>query len=134
MWGRESDGWETTATNPETIEGRIEYASTYSLYPQGLIDPSDFNAPSFVVQVSWRGEYQGKSEGGWVVHRGPMELLASSASKDPQWDLPERFRRWQYRFPTFEAALAAARAVVDHVKVNGRTWTQWQEKKKKGER
>lgn len=63
-----------------------------------------------------------------------MELLASSASNDPQWGLPERFRRWQYRFPTFEAALAAARAVVDHVKVNGRTWTQWQEKKGEGER
>lgn len=127
-------GGRTTATNPETIEGRIEHASTYSLYPQGLTDPSDFNAPSFVVQVSWRGEYQGKSGGGWVVHRGPMELLASSDPEAPQWDLPERFRRWQYRFATFEDALAAARAVVDHVKVNGRTWTQWQEKKGERER
>ena len=133
MRGRESDGWADNSNEPR--DHRRPHRARLYLQPlRGLTDPSGFNAPSFVVQVSWRGEYQGKSEGGWVVHRGPMELLASSASKDPQWDLPERFRRWQYRFPTFEAALAAARAVVDHVKVNGRTWTQWQEKKGKGER
>lgn len=118
----------STASNPEDVEGRIEHLAAYSIYPQGLTDLSDINAPSFEVQVKWRGEHQGRSGGGWSVSRGPFDLLASSAtSEEPRWDVPERFRRWQYRFATFEDALAAARAVVDLVKVNGRTWAQWRE-------
>lgn len=114
-----------TATNPETVDDRIEHTSGYNVYPQGLADLSNINAPSFEVQVKWRGEYQGRSGGGWSVSRGSAELLASSAGGTPQWDHPERFRRWQYRFTTFEEALAAARAVVDGVKVNGYVWEQW---------
>lgn len=114
------------ATNPTTIEGRTEHTSGYTLYPHGLNDLADINAPSFEVQVKWRGEYQGRSGGGWSVSRGSAELLRSSVKTGQKWDYPERFRRWQYRFPTFEEALSAARAVVDGVKVNGRTWAEWQ--------
>lgn len=116
-----------TAHAPQAIEDRIEHVSVYSVYPQGLTDLTDINAHSFEVQVRWRGEHQGRSGGGWSVSRGPMDLLTSSATDTPQWDMPERFRRWQYRFTEFEDALAAARAVVDAVKINGRTWAQWQE-------
>lgn len=119
-----------TATNPETVDDRIEHTSGYNVYPQGLADLSNINAPSFEVQVKWRGEYQGRSGGGWSVSRGSAELLASSVATGQKWDYPERFRRWQYRFATFEEALAAARTVVDHVKANGRTWAQWQEHEK----
>lgn len=84
------------ATNPATIEGRIEHTSGYSVYPHDLDDLDDINAPSVAT--------------------------------GQKWDYPERFRRWQYRFPTFEDALAAARTVVDDIKINGRTWAQWQER------
>lgn len=116
------------ATNPATIEGRIEHTSGYSVYPHGLDDLDDINAPSFAIEVAWRGEYRGRSGGGWTVSRGSAELLASSVATGQKWDYPERFRRWQYRFPTFEDALAAARTVVDDIKINGRTWAQWQER------
>ena len=123
-----------TARDPQAISERIEHISGYTIYPSGLTDLDDINAPSFAVEAAWRGEHRGKSGGGWSVRHGPFDLLASSDPEAPQWDLPERFRRWQYRFATFEDALAAARAVVDHVKVNGRTWAQWEEKKGEGAR
>ena len=124
--GDERGGQARTATNPTTIEDRIEHTSGYTIYPHGLNDLNDVNASSFAVQVTWRGEYQGRSGGGWSVTRGTAELLNTSTATHQKWDYPERFRRWQYRFPTFEDALAAARTVVDHIKVNGRTWAQWQ--------
>lgn len=122
------------ATNPATIEGRIEHISGYTIYPQGLTDLFDINAPSFAVNITWRGEYRGRRGGGWAVTRGTAELLASSVATGQKWDYPERFRRWQYRFATFEDALAAARAVVDDIKVNGRTWAQWRERQQQEEK
>ena len=57
----------------------------------------------------------------------PSTSWSSLHPRGPHWDCSERFRRWQYRFATFEGALAVARAVVDRVKVNGRTWAQWRQ-------
>lgn len=119
--------------NPDIIEDRIEHISGYTIYPHGLTDLDDVNAPSFAVEIVWRGEYQGRSGGGWAVTRGRAQLLTSSVATGQKWDYPERFRRWQYRFATFEEALAAARSVVDGVKINGRTWAEWTEHERQDE-
>lgn len=74
---REGSG---ATTDPATIEGHIEHTSGYSLYPHGIDDLTNVNAPSFEVKVIWRGEYQGRSGGGWSVSRGNAELLTSSVT------------------------------------------------------
>lgn len=115
------------ATNPTVIDGRIEHTGGYTVYPRGAGSLNDPNISSFAVQIIWRGEYRARSGGGWSVTHRSSELLVSSVSagKPHLWGYPDRFRRWQYRFKTFEDALAAARAVVDHVQVNGGTWQWW---------
>lgn len=118
---------ERIASAPQEMAGRVEHVGRYVLYPQGVALSED-EASAFRVEVVWRGEWAGRSGGGWSVSRGSRDLLCSSVESVPTWETPERFRRWQFRFPSFDAALAAARVVVDGVRVNGRTWAQWQER------
>lgn len=82
------------------------------------------NLQMFAVFVKWKGEYRGRSGGGYSV-----EGLGSSLSRSGEWSRfpPQKFRRWQYRFETLGEAMAAAKSHVDEVVVNGRTYAQWQE-------
>lgn len=82
------------------------------------------NLKLFAVFVRWKGEYRGKSGGGYSV-----EGLGSFLSRSGEWSRfpPQEFRRWQYRFETLGEAMAAAKSHVDEVVANGRTYAQWQE-------
>jgi hypothetical protein len=102
----------------------VERIAEWQVFPTGC-DPEDINALSFIVSVKWRGTYQGKSGGGWSVTHNSAEL-----SRGGLWTYcVPRFRRWQHRWETFEEAQQQARAVVDNLSMNGRTWAQWQERK-----
>lgn len=109
------------ATLAPQSASRVEYVESYIVLPTGLpIDRDD--AHSFALTVAYRGEFAGKSGGGWAVTQGALQL-----SRTLKWDFPQPFQRWQFRFETFDKALEAARSVVDLRKVNGRTWAQWSE-------
>lgn len=99
---------------------RVEYIESYTLLPTGMA-VDDWDAPSFATTVSYRGEFNGKSGGGWAVTQGARQL-----SRTLNWGFPQKFQRWQYRFKTFDEAVAAARSVADKRIVNGRTWAEWQ--------
>lgn len=96
-----------------------------TVYPDG-VDPNDYDADAFKLVIRWCGEYRGRSGGGWgVFQRGSRDAMLSRKG-EISWGV-ERFRRWQYRWENYDDALAAALAASNDVKVNGRTWVQWQE-------
>lgn len=109
------------ATPATTTPARLEYISSYVVLPLGMT-MEDEDHFSFALTVVYRGEFAGKSGGGWAVTAGARQL-----SRTRKWGFPAKFQRWQYRFETFEEAVDAARSVVDQRKINGRTWAEWNE-------
>ncbi|MDI3330676.1 MAG: hypothetical protein QJR09_08070 [Micrococcus sp.] len=97
-----------------------ELITEYMILPTGM-DPGDVNATMFAVHVKYRGQFNGRSGGGYSVNH-----LSSELSRAGKWGLPQRFQRWQYRWEAFWEAQDMARDVVDSLKVNGRTWAEWQ--------
>lgn len=81
------------------------------------------NLRNFALEVSWRGPRTSTGRGGYAVtlRGGHREL---SRAGNWAWCV-EPFRQRLYRWETLEEAVAAARAAVDDVKVNGRTWAEW---------
>ena len=95
------------------------FVTEVRIVPAGA-ELGDRDDADFGLKVSWRGQFAGRSGGGWSVdHRG------YSLSRAGNWAWPSRFQRWQYRWETREEAVAAALAAVDGVQVNGRTRAEW---------
>ena len=94
-----------------------------TLIPDGM-DWDDVNRPFFGVRVVYRGVGpQGKDL--YAVFSGPGDFQVLSRAGN--WAFtPERFRWRQYRWETLDEALLWARKSVNDVKVNGRTWAEWQ--------
>lgn len=101
----------------------FEMITEHLLLPSGCT-PDLPGALTFEVRVKYKGEYRGRSGGGWAV-----ENHGDVLSRAGNWDCNvPRFRRWQYRFQTKAEALDAARRAVDDVRVMGMTWAQFQER------
>lgn len=101
---------------------RSEIVTEVTLLPAGC-PPEHVEARLFAVRVKWRGvQNDKKSLGGYAV-----EHLTSHLTRAGTWiHLPQPFQIHLCRFDTLDAALEAARAVVDDVRVNGRTWADLQ--------
>lgn len=81
--------------------------SEYRVLPTGM-EPGDPRERYFALRVVDCGPFAGKEGGGWgVTYGGPW------LSRSGTWDLPPRFRLWQFRWERAEDALAAAHAAVD---------------------
>jgi hypothetical protein len=100
---------------------RIELVTEVMVLPTGMA-LEDLEQGPFALLVQWRGvpEDEDRARGGYRVTDGFREL-----SRAGKWDHPQRFQQWQYRWVTQAEALEAARAAVDHLKINGRTWAEW---------
>jgi len=90
--------------------------------PDGVELGDDHESMEFGLRVAWRGQFRGRSGGGWSV-----EHLGNNLSRAGNWGYPSRFQRWQYRWETREEAVAAAVRAVETVTVGGRTRAQWTE-------
>lgn len=101
------------------------HVTEYVVLPAGM-ERGDPDERYFSLFVRDCGPYQGREGGGWGVTDGGTWL-----SRSGSWDLPERFRRWQFRWEHPEDALTAARAAVDErrIGVRGETWKQWRERR-----
>lgn len=103
-------GWD----EPPTV-----HVTELMVLPAG-VSLDDAEAREFGLKVTWRGEFRGRSGGGWSV-----EHIGYSLSRAGNWGYPSRFQRWQYRWETQQEAVVAASAAVDSVRINGRTRKQW---------
>lgn len=101
------------------------HVTEYVVLPAGM-ERGDPDERYFALRVEDRGPYRGREGGGWGVTDGGTWLSRSGG-----WDLPARFRRWQFRWEHPEDALAAARAAVDERRfgTRGETWKQWRERR-----
>ena len=101
------------------------HVTEYVVLPAGM-ERGDPDERYFALRVEDRGPYRGREGGGWGVTDGAAWL-----SRSGNWDLPQLFRRWQFRWEHSEDALAAARAAVDARTFGnrGETWTQWRERR-----
>ena len=102
---------------------RVEITTETMVLPTGC-PADDVNVHAHAVWVRWngvRGEGP-RARGGWSV-----EHLGSVLSRAGKWAWrPSNYQRWQYRFDTRDEALRLARLHVDGLRVNGRTYTEWQ--------
>lgn len=100
----------------ETSE-QAEKVTRVTLIPDGMAW-DDLNRLTFAVTVEWCGPFDGRRGGGYAIRHIGGEL-----SKSGKWEVaPPRFRRWQFRWEHLDSALHMARAVVNELEVNGRTW------------
>ena len=98
----------------------IELVTEVLVLPTGMpLDDADRH--SFGVSVNWRGPRSDTGRGGYAVTDRFQQL-----SRAGNWGHPQPFQQHQYRWETLEEALEAARAVVDSVSINGRTWAAWE--------
>jgi hypothetical protein len=84
--------------------------------PTGMA-PSHHSAHHFALFVRW-------SQRGWVVTTQFREERLSV--KGRKWGWPPRRNLRHYWWPDRESALVAALVEVDLVKVNGRTFSEWE--------
>lgn len=92
----------------------------YLVLPTGCTDDG-VDWDMFVIRVISTGAGRWK-----VMHR--MWVLDINGTDWDTESLPsERTDEWlnQHRFPTAEAALAAAHSIADTIKIMGRTWDQY---------
>lgn len=100
-----------------------EVTTEVMILPDGM-ELDDVEVHSFAILVQWRGAPTDKGRGGYaVIHNGRHLSHAGSW----RWN-PEPFVQRHYRWKSLELALECARAVVNDVKVNGHTWTEWRER------
>lgn len=98
----------------------IELTTEVMVLPEGMeLDHDELHR--FAVRVQWRGVRGETGRGGYRVTDGFDEL-----SRAGKWGNPQRFQQHQYRWDTLEEALEMARKHVDELKVNRRTWSEWQ--------
>lgn len=106
----------------------VETVTEVTIYPDADAAGGD-EGSHFEVRVTYRGAFNGKHGGGYSIDRHGRQLRRKSADDgDYVWASPERFRRWQYRWPDLESALATARRVVATVTCNGMTWDEYQQR------
>lgn len=92
-----------------------------TLIPDGM-EWSDYNLPTFSTKVVYRGTKEDGIDLYAVMHIG------SELSRAGNWAFHvPKFKRKQYRWETFDEALQWAVKVANDVKVNGRTWAEWQQ-------
>lgn len=110
-----------------TQDGHLVITTETMVLPAGCDPATDPNRDwdAFAVYVRWQGPPQANGSGGWAVTGRVCEKQLSRAG-NWAWGI-RAFQRRQYRFATFDEALAMAHAHVDQVTVNGRTWAQWQQ-------
>lgn len=99
-------------STPAYIEERI-------YLPDGM-DPDHYDAITFAVRVQWRGR------GMWAVVQGlgfPGHQFLSSTGKWLWLPLPMHRRHCRFDFHT---ACRLAAEHVNGVRINGRTWAEWQ--------
>lgn len=99
-----------------------ELVTEIMILPDGM-EIGDEEAHSFALKVRWRGARSETGRGGYAVQHGDRHM---SHTGKWRWS-PEPFIQRHFRWVDIEAALAAARAEVNHVTVNGRTWAERQE-------
>lgn len=97
----------------------IEIVTKYTVLPTGM-ELDDVELHNFALSVEWKGPRTDTGRGGYAVTDRFEQL-----SRAGNWGRPQPFQQHQYRWDTLEEALAAARAQVDSVSVNGRTWAEW---------
>lgn len=104
----------------------VEIPASTLVFPTGSrpYTDDDGDLRHFALDVCWRGPVQENGQGGWAVTHGGLDKQLSRAGK---WAWPQRFQQHQYRWATRDEALAMARAHVDTVTVNRRTWQEWQD-------
>lgn len=98
------------------------------LVSEVLVVPDDMSLDDdelryFALTVRWRGPRSDTGRGGYAVMQGNRHL---STAGNWRYEPEPRLQR-HYRWDTLEEALAVARAALPTVKVNGRTWMQWQQ-------
>jgi hypothetical protein len=99
-----------------------ELVTEIMILPDGM-ELDDPDVHSFALKVRWRGVRGETGRGGYAVQRGESHL-----SHMGKWRYaPEPFVQRHFRWADIESALASARAEVNHVTVNGRTWAEWQQ-------
>lgn len=103
-----------------TAEELLAHASEFTFLPAGA-HPDDDEVTRFAVKVSWRGHDR------WAVTRsgdcwgpGGWEHEASPSNRSPEFLAVHRY--------SLGDAVALARQLVDGIIVNGRTWSQWEER------
>lgn len=101
---------------------RVEIIKQILVLPIGM-SLDDDEARHYGVVVEWRGPQTDDGAGGYAVTR-----FGESLSRAGNWAWPERYQYRQYRWATLDEALSAARAAVDHVKVNGMTYAEFSER------
>ena len=98
-----------------------EIVTEVMVLPEGM-DIDDDARSVFAVFVRWRGPRGDTGRGGYAVMHTNDHL-----SKRGDWrDNPEPFLQRHYRWETLEEALAAARKVVNTVRMMGMTFPEWQ--------
>lgn len=99
-----------------------ELVTEIMILPDGMEIGSD-EAHTFALRVRWRGARSETGRGGYAVQHGERHM-----SRQGKWRWsPEPFIQRHFRWNDIESALVSARAEVNHVTVNGRTWAEWQE-------
>lgn len=78
-------------------------------------------AHGFMLSVSYRGD------GKWVVQRGHGRPIEQMTHTGKLLYVPLKMTQMRWCRFTFEEACALAEQHINEVKVNGRTWAQWQE-------
>ena len=105
-----------SAYSKEPVEAGPTYIEERRYFPTGC-DPEHYEAESFSLKVTFRGG------GKWSVDQGRHQQMTHTGRMTycaPRMTL----MRW-CRF-TFAEACEIAEQHVDEVKVNGRTWSEWQ--------
>jgi len=98
----------------------LELVTEVMVLPEGMeLDNDELH--HFALRVEWRGVRGENGSGGYRVSDGFGDL-----SRAGKWGHPQRFQQHQYRWDTLEEALEMARKHVEGLKVNGRTWAEWQ--------
>ena len=119
--------WQDTpqdATGATETSEQGEKVTKVTLIPDGMAW-DDLNRHHFAVNVEWCGPFEGRHGGGYAIRH-----LGSELSTSGKWETtPAHFRRWQFRWEHLDSALHTARAVVNELKVNGRTWAEWEKGK-----
>ena len=105
--------FEFPGTKKRYIEERI-------YYPDGMDPIADaYESSSFAVRVEWRGKE-------WAVVRGLGHPSHEFLTRTGKWlYLPMPMHRRWCRFD-FETACRLAEENVNNVRVNMRTWAEWQ--------
>lgn len=99
-----------------------EIITEVMLLPDGM-EADHINATTFAVFVRWRGAPTPTGRGGYAIMSGSQHL-----SHGGKWRFsPQPFVQRHFRWRDLDSALVVARSFANSIKVNGRTWAEWQE-------